>query len=142
MADVTHAVDLRDATIERLTRERDEARAEATKLHGWFNSEAQTAGRLQRERDDARAKLETLGRGLVQYEHSLAAVEAHRDRAIACLTDISRERGELVLLLRELEWRGATSLTYPSTLLPSCPSCGRTRAHRHREDCRLRAALE
>jgi len=94
------------------------------------------------ERDEAQAKLAALGRGLVQYEHTLAAVEAERDRAIQCLTDISRERGELVLLLRELEWRGATSLTYPSTLLPSCPSCGRTRAHRHREDCRLRAALE
>ena len=80
-------------------------------------------------------------RSLQVLSDELRAV-AERDRAIQCLTDISRERGELVLLLRELEWRGATSLTYPSTLLPSCPSCGRTRAHRHREDCRLRAALE
>lgn len=37
--------------IARLTHERDEARAEVSKLHGWVNEAEQAAGRLQRERD-------------------------------------------------------------------------------------------
>ena len=97
---------------------------------------------LSRERDEARESAAATTTALDAALEQLKVVGGARDRAMQCLTDISRERGELVLLLRELEWRGATSITYPSTLLPSCPWCGRARVNRHREDCRLKAALE
>ena len=46
--------------IAEVERERDANRDEATKLRGWFDSEAQAAGRLQREADTLRAERDAM----------------------------------------------------------------------------------
>jgi len=94
---------------------------------------------LTAQLDEARAEVKNLRILLAPQQKVETTLYSSTDERVSAAR---AERDTLRALLRELEWRGATSLTYPSTLLPSCPSCGRTRAHRHREDCRLRAALE
>jgi len=69
---------------------------EPTTSNAWAQL-AQLRGERDEARESAAATVTALDAALAQ----LKIVGGERDRAIACMTDISRERGELVLILRD-----------------------------------------
>lgn len=140
---LTHAAD----EIERLTRERDEARLEIAKLWGWVTSAEQGAGRLQRQCDDARAEAHDTTVLLIHRtrERDEARADVERltaDRLSKTGMDVSvlvgyeagqQEIDRLRALLREVQWGEGWG----------CPICLTQATERaHAPDCRLAAALE
>ena len=81
--------------------------------------------RMRTERGDAYRKMDALRKGLIQYEHTLTAVEAERD--------------EVRAVLREVQWSGSCQGEYDVF----CPICyGRKETTGHAEDCALGRVLE
>lgn len=118
--------------IERLTRERDEARAQVTAL----------IDRLAEALS---------GDGVRIHFRSLDEAVAEARRLTAVCASHWAEANTLRALLREVEWHGwcPTLLSSPpahaseaSIATGACPFCQRFKFNGHAPDCRLKAALE